>query len=188
MDGLSDDALLAGMAAGDREAATCFVRRHQAQVIGVARAVVRDRQLAEDVAQEAFIRAWRRAEAYDASRGAVRPWLLTIARNAAIDAVRARRARPQAPLDPWLAALVADDAPEVSVVARDELDQTIAALHRLPGPQRRAVIDAVYLGMTAAEVATDEHIPLGTAKTRIRSGLIHLRRMLVTDVEVEVER
>ncbi len=172
------------MAAGDRGAAACFVDRHQRRVIGVAQAVVRDRHLAEDVAQEAFVRAWRRAEAYDATRGAVLPWLLTIARNAAIDVARARQIRPQAPLDPWLSALISDDAPpDAAAVTSDDAARAVAALTALPATQRRAVALAAYAGLTAAEVADVEQIPLGTAKTRIRAGLQRLRRTLTEDME-----
>ncbi len=67
--GAADDALLAGFGMGDPEAATAFVRRHQARVFGLARSIVGDPALAEDVAQEAFVRAWRHAAAYDARRG-----------------------------------------------------------------------------------------------------------------------
>ena len=87
-----DDALLAGFAVGDSDAAAAFIRRHQRRVFGLALAVVGDPVLAEDVAQEAFARAWRHAGAYDPRRGSVPTWLLTITRNLAIDAARLRRA------------------------------------------------------------------------------------------------
>ena len=87
-----DDALLAGMAAGDRAAGATFVRRHAAAVTGVAYHVVRDRALAEDIAQETFLRVWRAAPTYDPRWGSARSWLLSISRNAAIDSARVRRA------------------------------------------------------------------------------------------------
>ena len=92
--GLSDDALVAGLAVEDAGAATEFVRRFQAKVFGMSLSVTRDASLAEDVAQEVFLRAWRSAATYDGMRGSVSTWLLTIARNAAIDAVRVRRSVP----------------------------------------------------------------------------------------------
>ncbi|MEA2715971.1 MAG: hypothetical protein QOI99_288, partial [Actinomycetota bacterium] len=82
--GAADDTLLAGFGMGDADAATAFVRRHQARVFGLARSIVGDPALAEDVAQEAFVRAWRHAGAYDARRGSVVTWLLVITRNLAI--------------------------------------------------------------------------------------------------------
>jgi len=94
---LSDEALLSGLAAGDAEAATAFTRRFQARVYGLVLTIVRDEGTAEDVAQETFVRAWRHAQTYDPRRGRVATWLLTIARNLAIDVVRVKRAEP---LDP----------------------------------------------------------------------------------------
>ena len=91
---LADDALVAGLAVEDADAATAFVRRFQAKVFGMALSVTRDPTLADDVAQEAFLRAWRSASTYDGVRGSVSAWLLTITRNVAIDAVRARRSTP----------------------------------------------------------------------------------------------
>ena len=94
---LSDEALLSGLAAGDADAATAFTRRFQARVYGLVLTIVRDEGTAEDVAQETFVRAWRHAQTYDPRRGRVATWLLTIARNLAIDVVRVKRAEP---LDP----------------------------------------------------------------------------------------
>ena len=81
----SDEALVAGLAAGDRDAALVLVRRFQARVFGLALSITRDRSNAEDAAQEAFVKAWRYAASYDPRRGPVAAWLLTIARNAALD-------------------------------------------------------------------------------------------------------
>ncbi len=88
---------MAGFAAGDTDAATAFVRRYQARVFGLAVTMVGDPAAAEEIAQEAFARAWRHAGSYDARRGRVATWLLTITRNLAIDHLRAHRAEP---LDP----------------------------------------------------------------------------------------
>src|SRR5262245_10911629 len=108
---VSDDALVAGMAAGDADAASAFVRRFQRRVFGLARTIVLDDRAAEDVAQEAFIRAWRHAGAYDPRRGSVIGWLLTITRNLAIDSVRVRR--PTA-LDPMMLILLDHESTERS--------------------------------------------------------------------------
>src|SRR4051812_24412426 len=97
MERLSDETVLAAMSAGDRDAAVAFVRRFQSRVYGLALTMLRDRGLAEDVAQETFLRAWRHAGTYDARRGQVATWLLTIARNAAIDRVRRGAATPVEP-------------------------------------------------------------------------------------------
>src|SRR5436853_595095 len=88
---VSDDALLAGMAAGDPEAAHAFVARFQRRVYGLAYTIMGDAGAAQDVAQEAFVRVWRHAGIFDERRGSVTSWLLTITRNLAIDAMRVRR-------------------------------------------------------------------------------------------------
>src|SRR5919204_2116853 len=91
---LSDEALLAGLGSGDRDAAAVFVRRFQRRVFGLTFSVLRDRGAAEEAAQESFVRAWRHASAYDPRRGTVAAWLLTIARNVSINMLPARRFDP----------------------------------------------------------------------------------------------
>jgi RNA polymerase sigma-70 factor (ECF subfamily) len=177
--GSSDEALLAGFATGDREASAAFVRRFQRRAHGLARTIVGDRGTAEDVAQEAFVRAWRYAGSYDARRGTVLTWLLTIVRNVAVDRVRLRQPEP---LDPEL--LVSKLQLHDPRPARDEHSGVIErehlrrALTTLPDEQRRALLLASYLGRTAAEIAELEAIPLGTAKTRIRTAMSRLRKVL----------
>ena len=175
-DRLPDEVLLAGLGAGDADLAIAFVRRFQQLVFGVAVAVVGDRNAAEDVAQQAFERAWRHALVYDSRRGTVRGWLTTIAHNLAIDVIRARSATPVDPAD--LSAVltaVTDDTPERSAVASEGAAGLRRALAALPGEQARAVAMAGIYGMTAREIAESERIPLGTAKTRIRYGMQKLR-------------
>jgi RNA polymerase sigma factor (sigma-70 family) len=177
--GSSDEALLAGLGAGDRDASAAFVRRFQRRAYGLARTIVGDSGTAEDVTQEAFVRAWRYAESYDARRGSVLTWLLTIVRNVAVDRLRLRQPEP---LDPELLAskLQLHDAraarDEPSAVA--EREQLRRGLAILPGEQRRALLLAAYFGRTAAEVAELEAIPLGTAKTRIRTAMHRMREAL----------
>lgn len=171
-----DDALMAGMAAGDVGSAAVIVRRYQRHVFGVALAVLGDRDAAEDVAQEAFTRAWRHAGVYDPRRASVATWLGSITRNLAIDARRVRRATPTDPL--MLTEILGgsgDPGPPDLVEATSEQVVLREALSRLPEAQRRAVVLASIGGRTAAEVSQVEDIPVGTAKTRIRTGLLRLR-------------
>jgi RNA polymerase sigma-70 factor (ECF subfamily) len=167
---LSDEALVAGLAAGDAAAATAFVRRFQARVYGLAVTMVGDAAVAEEIAQEAFTRAWRHAGAYDARRGRVATWLLSITRNLAIDHLRAKRTEP---LDPatmddaeramWSASRPPDAADRETAELRESLGE-------LPADQRRALLLAALFGFTAREIGEIEDIPLGTAKTRIRTA------------------
>ncbi|HSN02537.1 MAG TPA: sigma-70 family RNA polymerase sigma factor [Acidimicrobiales bacterium] len=179
-DELSDEALLAGVAVGDERAALVFVRRYQRRLFGLAMGILGDPGQAEDVAQEAFIRILRHASVFDARRGAVSTWCLTITRNLAIDTLRLRRAIPTPPDDPVFAELRASRvAPEDAVIAGEGAARALAALADLPDEQRRAVVLSALYGRSAAEVATLESIPLGTAKSRIRLGLSKLRQSVV---------
>jgi RNA polymerase sigma factor (sigma-70 family) len=179
-DDVSDEALLSGVAVGDERAVLAFVRRYQRRLFGLALGIVGDPGMAEDVAQEAFIRVLRHASVFDVRRGSVSTWTLTITRNLAIDAIRLRRAIPTAPEDRVFLDLISserspDDAAELS----ESLNRARSALTALPLEQRRAVVLAVMYGRTASEIASLEAIPLGTAKSRIRLGMSKLRDAVI---------
>lgn len=180
-DRLPDETLLAGLGAGDADLAIAFVRRFQRVVYGVALTVTRDPVTAEDVAQQAFEQAWRHAQVYDSRRGSVRAWLTTIAHNLAIDVLRARTSAPVDPADLPALLTAVTDTPERLVVARDSAAGLRRALAQLPGSQARAVAMAGIYGMTARQIAVTEGIPLGTAKTRIRDGMLKLRAALLPE-------
>jgi RNA polymerase sigma factor (sigma-70 family) len=183
---VSDETLVAGLAAGDRDAASAFVQRFQRRVFGLARTIVADDRAAEDIAQEAFVRAWKHAGAYDPRRGSVVGWLLTITRNLSIDAVRVRVPLAFDPSDLLGIDRVSDErGPVEHAELSDDRARLRAALARLPEDQCRAVVLAGLLGYTAREVSEIEDIPLGTAKTRIRTALLRLRTALVTEEHTE---
>src|SRR5215831_13016574 len=172
---LSDDALVGGMAVGDQDACLAFVRRHQPGVFGLASRMLGERALAEDVAQMAFTKAWQNAASFDSRRASAVTWLYTITRNLAIDELRRRRPEPVPAED--LVQLGSDRfevGPSDRLAGREDLRVVAAALEALPGPQRRALLLATWYGCTAQEVAELEQIPLGTAKTRIRTALVRL--------------
>ncbi|GES05520.1 RNA polymerase sigma factor [Acrocarpospora corrugata] len=178
---MSDESLVAGMASGDAEAAAAFVRRFQARVFGLALSVVGDIGVAEEVAQEAFVRVWRHAATYDPRRGRVATWLLTITRNLAVDAIRLRH-KHRADPEPLLRALHPAPAEDPFDAGPYGSDQLRAGLMALPVEQSRPIVMSVFYGLTAKEIADREGIPLGTVKTRIRRGLARLRHELgVTD-------
>jgi RNA polymerase sigma factor (sigma-70 family) len=177
----SDEVLLAALADGEPMGAAAFVDRFQGPCFAIAVAVLTERADAEEVVQQAFVNAWRRAASFDPSRGPVAAWMAVITRNLAIDHLRRRR-----PVLTDPAVLAANErpspgnGPEESAVLRVGADQVHAALAELPDQQRRAVLLAAWHGRTAQEVADLEAIPLGTAKTRIRTGLRRLRATLAT--------
>jgi len=183
----SDEALLAGFASGDPTAEAAFVRRFQRRLYGLALTMVGESEAA-DVAQEAFVRAWRHAGAFDPRRGSVAAWLSTITRNLALDHLRARRSRPADAVDPVslvLSPAATAAGPEDHAVSGDETARAVVALRALPVEQRRALVLAALGGRTAREIGEIDGVPLGTAKTRIRSALHQVRATLA---EAEVPR
>jgi len=179
--GVSDDALLAGMGVGDERAGVAFVRRYQRRVYGLALSMVGDPVLAEDIAQEAFLRAWRHALVFDSRRASVGTWILTITRNLAIDSLRVRRPVLTDPADlMWVNLASRGPLPDENAESSDIRARLATVLGSLPDEQSRALVLAAVYGYTAAEISEVESIPLGTAKTRIRRGLLKLRALNAT--------
>ncbi len=172
------------MAAGDERAAAAFVERHQGRVFGVALAITSNRATAQDVAQEAFLRAWRHAAVFDPRRAPATSWLATIARNLAIDALRLQRAVPVDPDDAvWLGIDSHEPAPADRAEHNEAVDRVRAALWTIPVDQRRALVRSAFYGQSATEIAEAESIPVGTAKSRIRLGLSKVRDLLGSEEE-----
>lgn len=146
-------------------------------VYGVARRIVAEASLAEEVAQDAFLALWRRPGAYDPSRGSLQGFLLGVARNKAIDLVRREEAFKRArealasELDPS-----ADETP--AGIGFEERQEVRTALAELSDVQREAIVLAYFGGRTYREVAAELQIPEGTAKTRLRDGLIRMRELM----------
>lgn len=172
----SDERLLVGLAAGDPEAAATFVARFQRRVYGVAFAVLGESGAAEEVAQETMVRAWRHASSFDPIRGSVLSWVLTIARNLAIDVRRTRHI--DVPLVEEILELdrsTLPDEPEERAIATSDLSRVRDAVAALPEEQRRVLILAALHGLTGREISEREDLPLGTVKTRIRAALQKVR-------------
>jgi RNA polymerase sigma-70 factor, ECF subfamily len=176
-----DISCLGRIAAGDRAAAADLYDRHARPLFSLILRIVGNEPEAEDVLQEVFAQAFRQASRYDARRGVVAAWLLTIARSRAIERLRARRAR----IDTRAGDLATiDEVPDgqpdaVSTLLDEERARLVRqALGALPLLQRLAIELAYYEGLSHAEVAERLEQPLGTIKTRIRSGLLKLRDAL----------
>lgn len=179
LDRLPDDALLTAVALDEPDALVVLVRRFQRKVYGLAFVILGDREAAEDVAQQAFERAWRHAGSFDSRRGSVPTWLLTITRNLAIDALRVRRADPVDPIQMLeLLPSAPDIDPALAAVQSHLFDRVRPALDALPPEQRRAVLLATIGGRTTTEIGAIEGIPVPTAKTRLRTGLAKLQAAL----------
>jgi RNA polymerase sigma-70 factor (ECF subfamily) len=153
------------------------------QVLRVAVRVIRDPDMAEDIAQEALVEAWRKAPEFDPSRGGARTWILTIAHRRAVDRVRReQRQRDQIEAEAAVAEREERPADQDTVVEVDfrewQSERVRGALASLSDLQREAIELAYYGGQTHTEVSEHLGIPLGTAKTRIRDGLTRLRDTL----------
>ena len=173
----SSAALLAAIAAGDRDAFSRFYDLTAPMAFGLIRRVLRDPEAAAEVLQDVFWQVWQDASRYDPDRGTPEAWLVMRAKTRAIDRLRSIRRRDRtfvAPVDESVAQRREDQAPNPAVVAEDRgLIQT--ALAQLPEAQRRVIELAFFEGLTQSEIAARLGEPLGTVKTRARLGLDRLR-------------
>lgn len=176
----SSAALLAAIAAGDRDAFSRFYDLTAPMAFGLIRRVLRDPEAAAEVLQEVFWQVWQDASRYDPDRGTPEAWLVMRAKTRAIDRLRSIRRRDRtfvAPVDESVAQRREDQAPNPAVLAEDRgLIQT--ALAQLPEAQRRVIELAFFEGLTQSEIAARLGEPLGTVKTRARLGLDRLRGAL----------
>lgn len=170
----SDYELLQRIQRGDEAALAALYDRHARFVSAVALRILGDRELAEEVLQDTFLRSWHHVDSYDPSRGQVVAWLLGIARNRAIDMLRSRshRARRRE-LSNLSDTAPADDAEFPDAVALREV--MTRAMSILPMDQRQIIELAYYGGLSQAEIARQLGLPLGTVKSRTRSGMEKLR-------------
>ena len=173
--------ILKRIVAGDAAGLGDLYDRYSRIVYSLACRLLSDAAEAEDVVQDVFSQAWRQAARYDPSRAAVSAWLLMMTRARAIDRLRARRSRPllsRAAELPFYEPADPAPGPEVAAITAVEVERLRVALGELTQPQRAAIELAYYGGLTQVEIAEKLEEPLGTVKTRIRSGLLKLRSAL----------
>ena len=184
---VSDDELIAALVAGEVAALAALYERHAHLVFAMLVRIVRDRAAAEDLLQEAFLRAWLHAHVFDEGRGTVRGWLHSIAHNLALNELRRQRRRPHASRratpddadeeDAGLGAAAGDPAVDAWCAIRD--DGLADVLARLP-PAQRDVLTLYAAGFSQSEIAAELDQPLGTVKSRMRRALCFLREVLPT--------
>ncbi|GGE18578.1 RNA polymerase sigma factor [Polymorphobacter glacialis] len=167
--------LLARSADGDTAAFRDFYDRTSAKLYGIILRILVERGESEDVLQEVYVTIWRKAAEFDAARASPVTWTATIARNRAIDRLRARGSRPSAPLDE--AADVRDEAPLAD--ARIDADRDTSRIHAALAdlePRHAAAIRSCYFeGLTYESLAVREGIPVGTLKSWVRRGLLRMK-------------
>ncbi|HSL76431.1 MAG TPA: sigma-70 family RNA polymerase sigma factor [Candidatus Limnocylindrales bacterium] len=175
----ADRAALERIARGELGALDDLYERYKTMAYSIAYRITNDASLAEDVVQEAFLGAWRNAARYIEGRGSVKTWLLSIVHHRAIDAVRRRRATvelPEREEAPPPAFRLPDVWSEVSATL--DADEVRAALAALTDVQREAIELAYFGGLTQVEIADKTGAPLGTVKSRMRLGLLAMRKVL----------
>jgi len=177
----ADPDLAAAVAARDESALAELYRRHGGTSLALARRVLSDRVLAEEVVQEVFVRLWREPARFDPERGTMRAWLCAQVHGRSVDLLRAdtaRRAREER--DAFRTPAINDDL-ERAVVELTEGEAVRRALLTLSDVEREAIELAYFGGNTYREVAVLLEQPEGTIKSRIRSGLLRLRAALIDE-------
>ena len=174
----SDILLLKAIAARDEAALAQLYDRYDRILFGLLMRILNNREEAEDVLQETFIQVWRKAADFDETRGRPFTWLVTLARSRAIDRLRTLASRERV-----AEARAREVSEEISDAATDALKSeqrglVSDALAKLPDEQKRPIMLAYFDGLTQSEIATRLGAPLGTVKTRMRTGMIRLRELL----------
>jgi RNA polymerase sigma-70 factor (ECF subfamily) len=186
MDGVQarDEELLARVGRGDQEGLSVLYDRYARVVYALTLRMVRNKQVAEELTQEVFLRVWQQAGTFHKEKGRFASWIFGIAHHLAIDELRRRKARPQQvyddPNSPRSLLEVTDGAPAPDALALEGIrrEQIVAALARLPDAQREVLELSYFAGLTQSQIAERKDEPLGTIKTRTRLGLQRLRANL----------
>lgn len=179
-----DDAdLIRCVSNGDEAALSLLYDRYRRVLFGLLYRMLNNRTEAEDVLQEVFVQVWRQARKFDEGRGKAFTWLVTIARRRAIDRLRSLRSRAMTIYKASESnALYPDAAVEQDPFLRADQKTVRAALNQLPAAQRSLLLMAFFEGRSQREIAERTKIPLGTIKTRIRTGMTRLRETLDPDL------
>jgi RNA polymerase sigma-70 factor (ECF subfamily) len=174
-----DDVVLIERIARDDSAAVAdLYDRHSHLLYSLLVRMLRHRGEAEEVLQEVFLAVWSRARTYDRTLGSPVAWLVGIARNRAVDRLRANAVRQRTAEESRSTEADTADSPETQASLSERQRQIALALGSLPREQRQLIEDAYFLGLTQSELAARHRLPLGTVKTRIRTGMLTLRQQL----------
>jgi RNA polymerase sigma-70 factor (ECF subfamily) len=174
----ADEELMPLVGRKDPEAFEVLYDRHGGVAYSLAYRIVGERTAAEEVTQEAFISVWRSGERFDATRGSVRSWLLSVVRNRAIDFLRSKAGKaPKLTFDDdaILEQRPAAERTEEEAIRRETADEVRGALGKLPGEQSKVIELAYFGGFSHSEIAAILGLPMGTVKGRMRLGLEKIR-------------
>ena len=174
----ADLAILERITARDEAAVGELYDRHSSLLFGLILRILRNRAEAEEVLQEVFVQVWTKVDSYNAALGVPAAWLVRIARNRAIDRLRANQVRHRTV--EALAPEIARESVETNAARSEDQIAVVRALAELPVEQRDLIEHAYFQGLTHSELAARFGLPLGTVKTRVRNGLLALRRELAS--------
>jgi RNA polymerase sigma-70 factor, ECF subfamily len=172
----NDLSLISAVRSGDERAMAVLYDRYSGIIYGVALRVLSDAGAAEDVLQEVFMQLWRNPGVFDSSRGNLGAWLAVISRNRAIDSLRKRH--PETDVEDVIVSVEPDMSGDAE--RSSAMEKVRSALGAMPAAQRSALEMAYFEGLSHSEIATKTGEPLGTVKTRIRAGLLALRKVFQT--------
>jgi RNA polymerase sigma-70 factor (ECF subfamily) len=180
---LTDEALFQEMASGQTGAFSVIYDRYSPQLYGLALKILQNQSLAEDVIQDIFVNIWKKAGAYDRSRGTPIAWMTILCRNRCIDMLRRqdKNRRRSAILDEDVLQVIADERAEnpLENASFSEMRGVIKrAMENLPEEQRQAIEMAYFKGFSQSEIAGELNLPLGTVKTRMRLGMQKLKDLI----------
>ncbi len=182
---LDDQVIMEQISRGDLSAMEALYDCYSRAVYSMILRIVQDQQVAEELTQETFFRAWKQAKSFSNDRGKCASWLMSIAHNIAIDEIRRRRARPKS-IRSEDSSKYLMNLPDSSLEDPDEIIMggvrrsiVLEALRELPENQRKVLEMSYFGGLTQSEIADKVGEPLGTIKTRMRLALQHLRRNLI---------
>jgi RNA polymerase sigma-70 factor (ECF subfamily) len=175
------------IAAGNQVALEALYDSTCRRVFGLALSILRDHEAAQEVAMDVYTGVWQQAHRFDSSRGSAETWLLTLAHHRAVDRLRSQRRQGarEVPLAPEVDLADPQPDPEATTTDADLARHVRRALRSIPEEQRRAIVAAYFGGLSHTEVAAALGQPLGTVKTRIRTGLASLRRALASTGKVQ---
>ncbi len=176
---LRDDQLITLISNGEKEALEAFYNRYASSALSLARYMLRDATLAEEVTQDIFVNLWRKASSFNPQRGKPKSWFMSIAHHRIIDVIRSRKRQAQSTNEVAheLLDLHPSSSPGTEELAYRNLarDSILKALADLPPEQRQVIVMAYFEGYSQSEIAAKLGQPLGTVKTRVRLGMQKLR-------------
>ena len=173
--------ILSAMAKGDRDAMHRLYVRTSRELYSLCFSFIQNREASEDVVHEIYLKAWNRASTYDHTKGAPMAWLTRIARNSAIDWIRAHKRRPMSGDDELIFIADESETAQDMLICVEQSDNVRQQVENLADADANLIRSAYLRGMTYSEVAKETGLPLGTVKTRIRRGLRIMRERMIHD-------